>query len=141
MVREALAKLGSAEASFLEFFVHPRDRPWIGRACSHREERKMFAIVHRYTVDESRMSEIAMRVDQSLMPRLTQLTGFGSYWLIATAGGMTSVSVFETSEQAEKSTRIAAKWLKDERFDAAVTNAQITAGRVLAGTATAPVLG
>jgi len=43
----------------------------------------MFATVRRYEgVDERRMSEIAKRVEQSLMPRLTQMPGFGSYFLI-----------------------------------------------------------
>ena len=54
---------------------------------------------------------------------------------------MTSVSVFETSEQADESTRVAAKWLKDERFDEALPNApKVSAGKVLAGTASAPAL-
>jgi hypothetical protein len=103
----------------------------------------MFATVRRYEdVDERRIAEIAKRVEQSLMPRLTQLPGFGSYCLIESGKGVvTSVSVFETSEQAEESTRLAAKWLKDENFDAALPNApKISAGKVLAGTAVAPVL-
>jgi hypothetical protein len=103
----------------------------------------MFATIRRYEgVDERRMSEIAKRAEQSLIPRLTQMPGFGSYYLIeAGQGVVTSVSVFETSEQADESTRVAAKWLKDEKFDAAVPNApKVSAGKVLAGTASAPVL-
>ena len=103
----------------------------------------MFATVRRYEgVDERRMSEIAKRVEQSLMPRLTQMPGFGSYFLIESGEGVvTSVSVFETSEQADESTRVAAKWLKDERFEEAMPNApKVSAGKVLAGTASAPAL-
>jgi len=103
----------------------------------------MFATVRRYEgVDERRMSEIAKRVEQSLMPRLTQMPGFGSYCLIESGEGIvTSVTVFETSEQAEESTRLAAKWLKDEKFDSALPNApKISSGKVLAGTVSAPVL-
>ena len=103
----------------------------------------MFAIVRRYeNVDESRIAELARRVDQSLLPRLTQLPGFGSYCLIAAGDGVvTSVGVFETSEQAEESTRVATKWLKDERFDSALPNPpKVSSGQVLAGVASSPFL-
>ena len=81
-------------------------------------------------------------VTDSDMPRLAQMPGFGSYCLIESGeGAVTSVSVFETSAQAEESTRVAAKWLQDEKFDAALPNApKVSAGKVLAGTASAPVL-
>jgi hypothetical protein len=103
----------------------------------------MFATVRRYEgVDERRIAEIGKRVEQSLVPRLTQMPGFGSYCLIESGEGtVTSVSVFETPQQAEESTRLAAKWLKDEKFDTAVPNApKVSAGNVLAWTASTPIL-
>ena len=82
----------------------------------------MFATIRRYEgVDQSRTAEISKRVDESLMPRLTQLPGFGGYFLMDSGKGIvTSFSMFETSAQADESSRVAAKWLKDEKLDGAI---------------------
>jgi hypothetical protein len=103
----------------------------------------MYATVRRYqSVDESRTPEITKKVDQSLMPRLSKLPGFGGYYLIESDKGiLTSFSLFETSAQADESGRIAAKWLKDEHLDAIVPDApKVTAGTVRAHTTRTPVL-
>ena len=103
----------------------------------------MFATIRRYEgVDQSRTAEISKRVDESLMPRLTQLPGFGGYFLMDSGKGIvTSFSMFETSAQADESSRVAAKWLKDEKLDGAIPNApKVTAGEVLAHSKQTPVL-
>jgi hypothetical protein len=103
----------------------------------------MFATLRRYqSVDESRIAEITTKVDQTLMPRLSKLPGFGGYYLIESDKGvLTSFSLFETSAQADESSRVAAKWLKDEHLDAIVPDApKVTTGTVLAHTTRTPVL-
>jgi hypothetical protein len=103
----------------------------------------MFATVRRYqNVDESRIPEITKKVDQSLMPRLSRLPGFGGYYLIESDKGiLTSFSLFETSTQAEESSRVAAKWLKDEHLDAIVPEApKVTTGTVLVHTTNTAIL-
>ena len=103
----------------------------------------MFATIRRYEgVDQSRTAEISRRVDESLMPRLTKLPGFGGYYLMDSGKGIvTSFTMFETSAQAEESSRVAAKWLKDEKLDGAIPNApKVTAGEVLAHSKQTPVL-
>jgi hypothetical protein len=45
---------------------------------------------------------------------------------------MTSVSLFDTSEQADKSSRIASNWVRDEKLETALPNApKITFGEVV----------
>jgi hypothetical protein len=45
---------------------------------------------------------------------------------------MTSTSLFETVEQADKSSRIASNWVRDEKLETALPNApKITFGEVL----------
>jgi hypothetical protein len=85
-------------------------------------------------VDQSRMDELNKRVDESLMPRLSKLPGFGGYFLIeAEKGVMTSIGFFDNSAQAEESTRIAADWVRDEKLEGALPNPpRITAGKVTA---------
>jgi hypothetical protein len=46
---------------------------------------------------------------------------------------MTSVSVFDTAEQADKSSRIASSWMRDEKLEKVLPNPpKITFGEVVA---------
>lgn len=95
----------------------------------------MFATVRRYEgVDVSRTDELTQKVNDSLMPRLSKLPGFGGYYLIEGGNGiMTSVSLFETAAQADESTSLVRGWLKDEQLEKALPNApKITTGEVIA---------
>jgi hypothetical protein len=93
----------------------------------------MYATVRRYEgIDKVRSEEITRKVDQSLLPSLSELPGFGGYYLIdAGAGVFASVSLFENAKEAHESTRIAARWVREEKLEAALPNTpKITAGPV-----------
>jgi hypothetical protein len=95
----------------------------------------MFATVRRYEgVDASRTDELTEKVNDTLMPRLSKLPGFGGYYLIEGGNGiMTSVSLFETAAQADESTNLVRGWLHDEQLEKALPNApKITTGEVIA---------
>ncbi len=95
----------------------------------------MYATVRRYEgIDESRSEELATRIGESLMPRLGELPGFGGYYLIeAGEGVLTSVGLFDTAEQAHESTRVAARWIREQKLAAALPNTpKVTAGEVIA---------
>ena len=48
---------------------------------------------------------------------------------------MTSVGFFETSAQADESTRVASNWLREEKLETALPNApKITSGEVVVHT-------
>ena len=70
----------------------------------------MHTTFRRYEgIDQSRKDELAKRVGENLVPRLSKLPGFNGYYLIdAEKDVMSSISFFDTSAQAEESTRVAA---------------------------------
>src|SRR5438105_14807488 len=95
----------------------------------------MYATVRRYEgIDKVRSEEVTRKVGDSLLPRLRELPGFGGYYLIDAGGGvLTSVGLFETSAHAHESTRLAARWVRDQKLERALPNApKITAGEVIA---------
>jgi hypothetical protein len=94
----------------------------------------MHAILRRYEgVEPSRTVELTRKVDNELIPKLKELPGFSGYYLIEAGNGvMTSISLFDTAEQADKSSRIASNWVRDEKLESALPNApEITFGEVV----------
>jgi hypothetical protein len=59
--------------------------------------------------------------------------GFGGYHLVAAGDGVvTSIGFFDTSQQADESTRVAATWVRDERLEAALPRSpKITGGKLV----------
>jgi hypothetical protein len=95
----------------------------------------MHATIRRYEgIDQSRTDELVKNVDENLLPRLTKMPGFSGYYLIeADNGVMSSVGFFETSEQSDESTRVAATWVREEKLEKALPNPpKITGGEVIA---------
>jgi len=95
----------------------------------------MQATIRRYEgVDAARTNEIVERVNETLVPQLRELSGFSGYYVIDAGNGViSSVSLFETSEQAEESTKLVAEWIADENLGTAIPNApKITSGEVVA---------
>jgi len=95
----------------------------------------MHATVRRYEgVDESRRDELTKKVNEALIPRLSEVPGFGGYYLVeAERGVMTSISLFDSQEHADESTRLAATWIRDEQLEGALPNPpKITFGKVIA---------
>jgi hypothetical protein len=94
----------------------------------------MYATIRRYdAVDQSRTSELVKKVDETLVPRLSKLPGFGGYHLIEDGNGvMSSVGFFETSAQVDESTRVASDWVREEKLETALPNPpKITTGEVI----------
>ena len=94
----------------------------------------MHATIRRYEgVDASRTDELVKNVDENLLPRLTKMPGFNGFYLIEAGNGvMSSVGFFETSEQSDESTRVAATWVRDEKLEMALPNPpKITGGEVI----------
>jgi len=95
----------------------------------------MHATIRRYEgVDMTRTNEVASKVNQTLVPQLRKLPGFTGFYLIEAGNGvLSSLGLFETSEQGDESTKVVAKWITDENFSKAIPNApKITSGKVLA---------
>ena len=95
----------------------------------------MHATIRRYEgVDATRMNEVTSKVKETLVPQLRELPGFAAYYLIEAGNGVvSSLGLFETSEQADESTKVVAKWITDENLNTAIPNApKITSGKVIA---------
>jgi hypothetical protein len=94
----------------------------------------MHATIRRYEgIDQGRSDELVKNVGENLLPRLTKMPGFSGYYLIeADNGVMSSVDFFETSMQADESTRVAATWVRDEKLENALPHPpKITGGEVI----------
>ena len=103
----------------------------------------MHATIRRYEgVDATRMNEIADKVNETLVPQLRELPGFAGYFLVkADNGVVSSLSLFETPEQTDESTKVVTNWIGDENFNTAIPNApKITSGRVVAQSNAIPAL-
>ena len=94
----------------------------------------MHVIIRRYeSIDQSRKSELVKKVDEGLLPALSELPGFNGYSFIDAGNGvMTSVGFFDTADQADESTRVAGSWLREQKLETALPNApMITSGDVV----------
>ena len=103
----------------------------------------MYATHRRYEgIDQSRIEELTRKVNDGLIPRLSKLPGFEGYFLMEAGEGVVrSTTLFDTSSQAEDSTRIAAEWMKDEKLEQLVPNApKVTVRKVIAHETKVPVL-
>jgi hypothetical protein len=94
----------------------------------------MHATIRRYeSIDQSRISELVKKADETLLPSLSELPGFNGYSLIDAGNGVvTSVGFFDTAEQAAESTRVASTWLREQKLDTALpTPPRVTTGKVV----------
>jgi len=95
----------------------------------------MHATIRRYDgVDQNRTTELTSKVNETLVPKLTNLPGFKGYYLIDAGNGVfSSLSLFETTEQGMESSKFVATWIRDEKLEAIVPNEpKLTSGRVVA---------
>jgi len=94
----------------------------------------MFATIRRYdAIDQTRISELVKKTDETLLPSLTELPGFSGYSLLEAGDGvLSSISYFDTSEHADESTRMASNWVREQKLDKVLPNApKITTGEVV----------
>ena len=68
----------------------------------------MYATIRRYEgVESARTNEVVGKVNETLVPQLRKLPGFAGYYLIEAGNGvLSSLGLFETSEQAEESGKL-----------------------------------
>ena len=94
----------------------------------------MFATIRRYeSIDNARTGELVKKADETLLPSLSELPGFGGYYLIDTGDGvMSSISVFDTPEHADESTRLASNWVREQKLETALPSPpKITSGEIV----------
>jgi heme-degrading monooxygenase HmoA len=74
----------------------------------------------------------ALVENQDEVKRIIQgIDGFKAYYLVKTADGAASVSVYENQSGAEESNQAAAAWLRENLPDLSVSAPQVSAGEVV----------
>jgi len=95
----------------------------------------MHATIRRYDgVDQNRTAELTRKVNETLVPKLEKVPGFAGYFLIEAGNGVfSSLGLFETPEQGKESTKLVAKWIREEKLETIIPNEpKITSGEVIA---------
>jgi len=94
----------------------------------------MHATIRMYEgIDQDHKDELTRKVGESLLPRLSELPGFNSYFLIEAGKGVTrSISFFDTPAQADESSKVEAAWVREQNLDTALPNPpKIMSGEVI----------
>jgi len=102
----------------------------------------MFATIRRYdAIDQTHISDVVKKADETLLPSLTELPGFSGYSLLEAGDGvLSSISYFDTLEHADESTRVASNWVREQKLENVLPNApKITSGQVVAHKLSEPV--
>jgi heme-degrading monooxygenase HmoA len=89
----------------------------------------MYATVRSYTTG-SEFGDALVEHAEELRPTLTEIVGFRAYYLVRTADGVVSVSVYDDEAGAEESTRVARAWVAENLPDLEVSPPQVQTGEV-----------
>ena len=90
----------------------------------------MYAVIRAYS-GNSALADALVERAHDVRELISGISGFKAYYLLKLAEGTSTVSVFETQEGAEESTRVAAAWLAENVPDLNVAPPYVTAGEVL----------
>ena len=93
----------------------------------------MHAAIRRYQVDPGSVDEIIRRVNEGLVPRIKEVSGFQAYYaVVAGDGRLATVSVFEDRAGAEESSRVAADWIRQNMASLFPNPPEVLQGEVVA---------
>ena len=90
----------------------------------------MYATIRIYSGDPGFADALVENQDE-VRRIISQIGGFKSYYLIKTADGTASISVFEDEAGASESTRAAAEWVRENLPDATVGAPQVISGEAV----------
>ena len=93
-----------------------------------------YAVIRRYTgLAPDAIEDVSRRVNEELIPILSQLPGFVAYCALHTGGDVVaSITVFEDRVGADEATRRVAAWVKEHLASVVPNPPQFTAGKVIA---------
>jgi hypothetical protein len=92
----------------------------------------MHASVRKYKVDEEQIAELSRRIENTFTPRLSGIPGFGGYYAVdATHGIVITVTLGEDAAAVERSTELAAEFVRDELSDLEVERVEAAHGEVM----------
>jgi uncharacterized protein YfdQ (DUF2303 family) len=89
----------------------------------------MYATVRSYTGNE--LADALVQNESEVKRLISEIDGFKAYYLVRTAHGTASVSVYEDENGAEQSNRAAAEWLSANLPELSGTSPTVSAGEVV----------
>ena len=93
----------------------------------------MHAAIRRYQVEPASVDEIIRRVNEGLVPRIKEVSGFQAYYALDGGDGrLASVSVFEDQAGAEESTRKAGDYIRRNMASLLPDPPEVLQGEVVA---------
>jgi heme-degrading monooxygenase HmoA len=90
----------------------------------------MFATVRNYA-GSSDLADALLDNEAEVKRIISEIDGFKAYYLVRTADGATSISVYDSEAGAEQSNRTAAAWIAENLPDLTVATPQVSAGEVV----------
>jgi hypothetical protein len=90
----------------------------------------MYATVRTYAGNRE-LADALVENESEVKRIISGIDGFKAYYLIRTADGAASVSVYENEAGAEASNKAAAAWLGENLPNLAVAAPQVSAGEVV----------
>ena len=92
----------------------------------------MYAVIRRYEgVDSTRASEVTRTIKDEFVPMISDMAGYHGYWVVESDNVIVTIGLFESQDDVEESSRMAADFIKEHNMQDALPNRpQITAGRV-----------
>ena len=88
----------------------------------------MYVTIRSYSGDG--LADVLVEREDEVRALLTSIDGFRSYYALRTAGGTTTISIFDDQAGAEASTAAAAGWISENLPDASFGAPQVTTGEV-----------
>ncbi len=89
-----------------------------------------FAVVRHYREAQDLIDELSRRTED-VETLISEIDGFISYALVRTDNGGYSVSIYETSEGAEESTRRAREYMQQNLADMNVAPPEVLSGETV----------
>ena len=89
----------------------------------------MYATIRSYS-GGSAFADALVEHEDDIREIITPIAGFRAYYLLRTADGATTISVFDDQSGAEESIRAAAAWVGENLADVSPGAPQVTTGEV-----------
>ena len=91
----------------------------------------MHVVIRRYQVEPSSVGEVMRQIDEHFVPIIKDAPGFLAYYALdAGVGALATISVFEDLAGVDESSRMAAKFVRDNLASLLPLPPQIVAGEV-----------
>ncbi len=90
----------------------------------------MYATVRTYSAS-AEMADALVSNEADVKSLLSGIAGFNAYYLVRTADGAVSVSIYDNEAGANESTSAAAAWIRDNLPEFAGSAPQVSSGEVV----------